>query len=193
MSEMTIDAVLARLHVLEAKEEVRQVIGRLCRAQDRMDIEAIAACYHPDGYDDHLTFKGSGREFAQWFVDVTAPPFEEVMHFVGPSVVEVDGDVAQASTQCVAHHLARAENASANPLTRLYRADCIMGLRYLDRFERRNGEWLIAHRRCVFDWMYNNPFEGSIHMLPGDEIVWGRRDQKDIGYAPVGPSPIAHG
>ena len=186
-----IETLAARLESLEAKEEIRQVIGRLCRAQDRMDIEAIAACYHPDGYDDHLTFKGSGRAFAEWFVGVTAPSFEEVMHFTGPSVVDVEGDVAQASTQCVAHHLSRAGEATGNPLTRLYRAECIMGLRYLDRFERRAGRWLIAHRRCVFDWMYNNPFEGSIHMLEGENIIWGRRDQADLGYAPVGPSPIA--
>lgn len=191
MEDNAIAALAARLDRLESMEAVRQVIGRLCRAQDRMDVEAIAACYHPDGYDDHLTFKGSGREFAEWFVAVTAPPFEEVMHFVGPSVVEVDGDVAQANTQLVAHHLARAGDASGNPLTGLYRADCVMGLRYLDRFERRDGKWLIAHRRCVFDWMYNNPFEGSIHMLPGDDIIWGRRDRDDLGYAPVGPSPIA--
>jgi hypothetical protein len=26
-----------------------------------------------------------------------------------------------------------------------------------DRFERRNGEWKIAHRRTVFDWNRDTP------------------------------------
>jgi len=31
------------------------------------------------------------------------------------------------------------------------------GARYLDRFERRNGEWRISHRHLVFDWSQTRP------------------------------------
>jgi len=179
-----------RIEAIEAKDEIARVIGRLCRAQDRMDIDAISACYHPDGYDDHLSFKGSGREFAEWFVAGAGGGFEEVMHFTGPAVIEVEGDVAQANTQCVAHHISRLPEGPANPMSKGWRSDCVMGLRYLDRFERRGGKWLIAHRRCVFDWMYNVPFEGTIRMLEGEEIIWGRRDRSDLSYAKVGVSPL---
>ena len=32
--------------------------------------------------------------------------------------------------------------------------DMAMGLRYVDRFERRDGEWRITKRICAFDWAY---------------------------------------
>lgn len=191
MRDANLDELLRRVEKIESKEAIGQVIARLCRAQDRMDIEAIAACYHPDGFDDHLSFKGSGREFAEWFVSGTGGVFEEVMHFTGPAVIEVDGDVAQANTQCVAHHISRLAEGVYSALSRGWRSDCVMGLRYIDRFERRDGQWLIAHRRCVFDWMYNVPFEGTIRMLEGDDIIWGRRDRDDLSYAVVGLSPLS--
>ena len=35
--------------------------------------------------------------------------------------------------------------------------DTYTGGRLHDRFERRNGEWKIAHRRTVFDWNRDTP------------------------------------
>ena len=191
MSQATIEALAARLDALEAQQEIQRVVGRLCRAQDRLDIDAITDCYHLDGYDDHPPFKGSAREFAEWFVGACRDAFEETLHFVGPSVVEVSGDVAQVNTECVAHHLSRAPAVPVFPGDRLYRTDWVFALRYLDRFERRDGKWLIAHRKCVYDWMYHSPFEGSLRMLAEPSVVWGRRDRDDPAYAPVPPSPLA--
>ncbi|HKX78454.1 MAG TPA: nuclear transport factor 2 family protein [Novosphingobium sp.] len=191
MTASTLEDLAARIDRLESRAEIENVIGRLARAQDRMDIEAIGACYHrPDGFDDHLVFKGSGDAFARWFVEVCAP-LEETLHFVGPSVVEVDGDVAQAQTECVAHHFARLPAPSGSPAERPLRSDWIMGLRYLDRLERRGGKWLIAHRKCIYDWTYHSGFEGALRTLDDPNIVWGRRDREDGSYFPVGPSPLA--
>ncbi|HKS70760.1 MAG TPA: nuclear transport factor 2 family protein [Ktedonobacterales bacterium] len=192
MGEATIEALSARLDVLEARQEIQQVVGRLCRAMDRMDIEAIESCYHAlDGFDDHVVFKGGAREFARWFVELSSDRYEETLHCVSPSLVEVDGDVAQVNTACMAHHLLKAPTTPIEPGGRLYRSDWIIGLRYLDRFERREGRWLIAHRKCVFDWMYHSPFEGALRLLPEPNVVWGRRDRDDASYAPVPPSPWA--
>jgi hypothetical protein len=51
---------------LLAREEITDVIKRLARGTDRLDEEAMASCYHPDGFDDHNSFRGSGTEFAKW-------------------------------------------------------------------------------------------------------------------------------
>lgn len=35
--------------------------------------------------------------------------------------------------------------------------DMIAGLRYVDRFERRGGDWRIARRVCAFEWRRTDP------------------------------------
>src|SRR5579871_3410173 len=140
MAALTIDDLLAR-------EEITDVVKRLARATDRLDEELMASCYHADGFDDHNAFRGTGREFARWVI-TALPHFTATMHFVGPPLIRVDGDVARADTYCVAHHL-RTDS------------DMVLGLRYLDRFERRAGAWLIAKRVCAFDWTYTVAIDAS--------------------------------
>jgi hypothetical protein len=43
------------------------------------------------------------------------------------------------------------------PLRSTYSCDLVAGLRYVDRFEHRNGEWRIAKRVCVFEWRRTDP------------------------------------
>jgi len=159
------------LDVLLAREEITDVIKRLARATDRLDEEAMAGCYHPDGFDDHNAFRGSGREFARWVMGALAH-FTATMHFIGPPYVVVDGESAHADTYCVAHHLRAAD-------------DLIIGLRYVDRFARRAGTWLIAKRVCAFDWTYTVPVDQATRWQFADDFTVGVRDRTDITYRGV--------
>jgi hypothetical protein len=178
MTGVTVDDLLAR-------QEIENVIGRLCRAQDRLDRQEIISCYHSDAIDDHVMFRGSPVEFADWFVTECHRRFQETMHFVAPSLIEVDGDVAQSNTQVLAHHLLRAPEPPLEPGTRVPRSDFTMGLRYLDRFERRDGRWLIAVRKCVNDWAYHSLFEGPINGWHEEGMTAGARDRTDPSYSKV--------
>ena len=44
------------------------------------------------------------------------------------------------------------------------------GGRYIDRFEKRNGEWKIALRRLVMDWR-----------IEADATVWAKRSTQTVG------------
>ena len=112
----------------------------LARGTDRLDRELMASCYHPDGTDDHNVFRGTGTAFAQWVVD-TLPHFQATMHFIGPPRIRNDGDRAKVDTYCVAHHVSKPDGEGLQ-------TDMVLGLRYVDRFERppRWG-WPVAHRR----------------------------------------------
>ena len=165
---VTIDDLLAR-------EEITDVIKRLARATDRMDTEVIAACYHPDSFDDHCWFRGTGTEFAAW-VGTTMTRWNATMHFIGsPHFRAMDGDVAQVDTYCIAHHIARSGKQA--PMK-----DMVLGLRYVDRFERRAGVWLIAKRVCVFDFSYTVPFDPARSFQYEPEAVFGARDRTDLTY-----------
>ena len=55
--------------------------------------------------------------------------------------------------------------------------------RYLDRFEQRNGVWLIVRRKLAVDWMYRYPAEGWFDDHP--DASGGLRDGNDSSLLPV--------
>jgi len=156
---------------LIAREEIGDVIRRLARGTDRLDEELMASCYHSDGFDDHNAFRGTGTEFARWVV-TALPHFVTTMHFVGQPLIRLEGETAHADTYCVAHHLTDT-------------SDMILGLRYVDRFERRDGVWLIAKRVCAFDWTYTVPIDAATRWPFADDFTVGARDRSDVTYRGV--------
>ena len=159
---------------LLAREEIGDVIKRLARGTDRLDAELIESCYHADGFDDHNVFRGSGADFAKWVLD-TLDVFDATMHFVGSPYIRLDGDIAQVDTYCVAHHIGKPDDDGAA-------TDMILGLRYVDRFEKRGGTWLIAKRVCSFDWVYRVPFSAADRSWFAEDFTVGARDRSDITY-----------
>ncbi len=167
MAALTVDDLLAR-------EEITDVVKALARGTDRLDRELMASCYHPDGTDDHNVFRGTGTAFAQWVVD-TLPHFQATMHFIGPPRIRNEGSVAKVDTYCIAHHVSKPDADGQQ-------TDMVLGLRYVDRFERRDGTWLIAARVCAFDWSVTVEFDPARGF--GFEAGWtvGARDTTDITY-----------
>jgi hypothetical protein len=174
------------LDALLDKRAIHEVVMQLARGTDRLDAELIRSCYHPDGFDDHNSFRGSPAEFADWVLHVLAH-FAMTMHFLGSSLSDLDPPAqpgapctaARSETYCVAHHIFRPEDAGGE-------RDLVIGLRYVDRFERRPdahgalGPWLIAHRVCAFDWTYTVPVTDKWAF--GEHFTVGTRDRTDITY-----------
>ena len=174
MAERPAPAAPLGIADLLAREEIGDVVKALARGTDRLDEELIASCYHPDGTDDHNVFLGTGTEFARWVVE-TLPHFEVTMHFVGaPRIRRVRG-MADVDTYCVAHHISRPDDAGRQ-------TDMLLGLRYVDRFERRAGRWLIAARVCAFDWSYTVEFDHASRFAFEPSWTLGVRDRTDITY-----------
>jgi hypothetical protein len=163
---------------LESREEIRDVLVRLARGTDRRDPELIRSCYHADGFDDHGAFRGSPEAFAAWVPEILAP-FAATMHVLGNVSIDQRGDIAFVETYGTAHHVFPADDPGGA-------RDGIMGLRYVDRFERRDGgPWRIARRVCVWDYAY--AVRDERWSLP-PEYVPGRNDRDDPSYD-RSPSP----
>jgi hypothetical protein len=74
--------------------------------------------------------------------------FSATTHFIGNLLVEIDPgnpDLALSEAYALAFHRIPATGDEPE-------RDYVVGLRYLDRFERRAGRWAIAARRCALDW-----------------------------------------
>ncbi|MGE0386823.1 MAG: nuclear transport factor 2 family protein [Gammaproteobacteria bacterium] len=131
------------------EHQIRKVIYRYCRGIDRRDFDLVRGCYHPGATDDHANYKGDVDGFIA-YVQKELPRFEQTMHTVANVLIEVDGDVAWSEAYTLAYHRLPASRSKPQ-------RDYSVGLRYVDRFERRDGRWAIADRKCVFSWSRLDP------------------------------------
>ena len=126
---------------LRDRERIKDCIYRYCRGADRLDREVMLSAYHPDAIDEHGKFVGTAAEFVDWALAQHIDAHLSTQHFVGNHLCEIDGDVAHAET----YFMFVAMNKRGKIMQ-------MNGGRYIDRFERRNGNWAIAYRICLRDW-----------------------------------------
>ena len=125
----------------------RAILRRLtdyCRGVDRCDAALVASVYHPDGTDDHGSFKGLGVDFAVYVTTRLAERYEATMHTIANVIIDFNSPDS-ADVEC---HVCARQRRIDGDQTVLE----TFGGRYLDRFERRDGEWRIAHRTVVHEW-----------------------------------------
>lgn len=141
-STRRLDAMQRQLDLLLAKEQIRDVLYRYARGVDRKDVELLKSCYHSDSIDAHWSFIGNGLEFAEEILEPhqmgQVPVFK---HFITNILIELDGERAF----CESSYLF----SQTIGLTRNRQAALTSEGRYLDVFERRDGEWRILHRLLV--------------------------------------------
>lgn len=159
------------LNRLIDEAEIKALHIRYCRGVDRLDWDLVRSCYHPDGTDDHGSYKGGIEGFIAW-ASVGLLRFESTTHFTGNQLVEVTGDVAWAEHYAVVFHRRAADGDEPA-------ADLIANVRYVDRVERRDGVWRIAERIVLADSNRIEPVKG---LWLGDGFPPSRRDRTDPSY-----------
>jgi len=152
------DKTQTALKVLLDKQEIHETLMRYCRGIDRCDEELLRSVYHPDAVDNHGQFNGKAADFIPWALKGLQRD-ASTMHFVGNELIEPQGDTAWSESYLIAVHRRREKDGSLVDLT--------FGARYVDRFERRQGSWKIAHRQVVFDWSRIDPVERSFSVEIG--------------------------
>ena len=144
---------LTGLRQLLHRSAIVDVLHRYCRAVDRLDPALLATCYHPDGTDDHGIFEGSAADYVTWVMAYVGQ-WHSTHHDISNPMIELDDD---DHAVCESHwtgwyRLPAGAEGGDNEVV-----DLVSCGRYLDRFERRGGEWRIAHRVCVSDWSHAYP------------------------------------
>jgi hypothetical protein len=154
-----------------AEAAIKDVHIRYCRANDRRDAELMRSCFHPDAVIDlHEPFDVEGfialgqQMLSQYTV---------TWHNTGNQLVEVDGDAAWAEHYTISAHRLPASEAGPE-------RDFIAYGRYIDRMERRDGDWRIARRQMLLDYTRFDPVSPDLPALGGQS---GTRDRSDPSYA----------
>lgn len=158
------------LQRLVDESAIRRLLARYSRAIDRRDYELLRTCYHHDAIDEHGHYDGDVDGFVEFLESRPPAPFEA--HFLGNTLIDLDGDRADAETYCLA--LRRFPDEAGE------QRDRFQHVRYHDRLEKRDGEWRIAHRIVSYG-------HGRIDAVAeatefGEACVRDHRDRTDVVY-----------
>ena len=143
-----------RMHRIADRMDINDCLCRYARGVDRGDLALVRAAYHPDAYDDHVEYKGDVDGLIAW-LQARFANVDNSVHFLGNSLVEFAGeDSAFVETYFASRRLRPAtpsESPKLAPDDRICRQS--WG-RYLDHFERREGEWRVARRVVVMEAVF---------------------------------------
>lgn len=156
------------------EQEIRRVVARYARAVDRCDEELMLGVFHPDAVDDHGTFRLPAREAVTRILEATRRSIRSQHHMTHTLIEAVDADTAIVETYALCCLVERRADHEAGQQLRT------LGLRYLDRMERRSGRWAIATRQVVHDWSTIAPI--TTEWASAQRLPQGARDRADPVY-----------
>ena len=136
---------LADVREMIARQKIADVLARYARGIDRCDIETLRSVFWPEAMADY----GSGAQVAMAWAETTLAALKGMLrtqHAISNLLIEIQGARARAETYCQAYH--ELDGAGG-------RREMVVGGRYLDDLEQRDGEWRILRRTYVMDWNRN--------------------------------------
>jgi hypothetical protein len=171
--EASLDALQQDVRYLMDRTAILDCISRHARGCDRHDIDLIAAAYHGDGVDEHGYEMNQGPQYGAWANATHAETSRVHVHNITTHTCEIDGQTAHAESYVIVV-LIGTESRTAQFITG----------RYIDRLERRDGEWRIAVRRSTVEGM----FIADARVLQSEFFTQkgylvGTRDRTDLSYA----------
>jgi len=173
---MSVDEELQQLRrdvqYLKDRQAILDCIARHARGHDRHDVGLLTSAYHEDGVDEHGFAINPGPKYAQWANAIHAAGSKLHTHNITTHLCDIDGDVAHCESYVLVALLNNDEKSAR-----------IISGRYIDRLERRDGEWKIALRRSTVDVLISG--DASILQAPlftQQGYTRARRDEHDVSY-----------
>ena len=128
------------LQEISDRLEVQDLMIRYARSIDTQDYELLDSCFIPDAHVDYTQSggtKGPYPEVRAWLEKALAP-FATMMHFIGNTTIEFDGDKASSRTYVIN------PMGFPNPDGTLHMFT--VGAHYVDKLVRTDQGWRIAER-----------------------------------------------
>lgn len=160
----------AALRTLQDRQAILDCIQRECRARDRQDAAQITSCWWEDGVDEHGSVITRVPDYAARANMGHAMTFNMTSHNITNHICEIDGDTAHCESYVIGGLFWQDDKTTTMAFGR-----------YLDRLERRGGEWRLHTRKCTIEmtanadatWVYSKNVKGFLK---------ARWDGKDPSY-----------
>lgn len=152
-------AALHDLRGVKDRQDILDCIQRESRARDRQDVAQIEACWWPEGIDEHGPVITSAPDYARRANMGHGANFHMTSHNITNHLCEITGDTAH----CESYVIGGLFWLDGKTTT-------IAFGRYLDRLERRDGEWRMLVRKCTIEmtadadasWVYSKAIKGFL-------------------------------
>lgn len=165
-----IEAKIARLI---DRQDILDCLTRFCRGTDRFDRDLFLSAFHDDATIAAGPFVGGPVALWDWAIPMHDAGQIATHHNMLNFTCDIDGDTAHTE----AHYIFVGRN----------RDDSVWmaGGRYIDRLERRDGDWRIALRTNIIEWSLLPPAMPLPFAEVEDLYANGApaRDRSDPSYA----------
>lgn len=131
---------LARLEEMLERQDILDCQLRFARGMDRFDRELFLSAFHDDAVIAAGEYVGGPKELYDWAIGLHEQGQSGTMHNILNHNCDIDGDTAHTETY---YQFVGRNRDDTN---------WVAGGRYVDRLERRNGEWKIAMRTNEVEW-----------------------------------------
>ncbi len=169
---------MSDLQTLLDRQAIHDCLLRFCRGMDRFDRDLYLSAFHADAEIAAGPYVGDAAGCWIWAMPMHRDGQVLTHHALLNHHVEIDGDTAHS--ECYYQFVARNhpwEEGGAETVM-------LAGGRYIDRLEKRGGEWKIALRTNVIEWSCLQPsLPPPFGDVPGigDNGV-SARDKSDPSY-----------
>jgi hypothetical protein len=183
------------LQRLADRVAIQDCVHRYARGIDRRDWDFLASAFHPDATIHQGDFSGTIEEMLV-NVAIRHAAIEQSAHLLTNVLIEFDntnGAVVET------YYLAYLRNDALPAIVRTAllgdgapesgKIDMRSLGRYIDRFERRDGQWRIAKRICIAETLSGtavpegNPLSANWAMASRDpdDALWAMRAEVGLG------------
>jgi len=122
------------------KQALYENMALYCRGQDRKQLDLMKSTFWSEATDNHGVFNGSAHEFCEWSYENHKTTQHRAQHYITNVLVDLDGDRARRETAFIYVMVKPGDQKNM-----------VMGGRYRDLCERRDGSWKVLRRVVVFD------------------------------------------
>lgn len=172
MSEDRLAQLEKQLQYLLDRQAILDCVTRNSRGNDRFDAELVTSSYHADAFHELGHRRIPGPEYGDHANHAHAEICEISLHNVTMQSCDIDGDVAHAESYVIGLFADKGAEMSR-----------VLAGRYIDRLEKRDGEWRIALRRATMEVVMEGKAITPAGTNPiGSGYLKGNRDRTDPSY-----------
>jgi hypothetical protein len=143
------------------KLEIIEVVQNWALWRDAGDWERFRTVWHDDGWMTATWFQGPAEEF----IKVSKAGFDKgvsILHFLGGSSVDLEGERAIAQTKMTINQRGSCEGETV---------DVVCTGRFYDFFEKRAGRWGIVRRQPIYEKDRMDPVDPSARIKLDPDLL----------------------
>ena len=129
-----------RLQTMLERQDIYDCLVRFSRGMDRFDRDLFLSAFHSDAILSAGEYVAGPAEIYDWASELHEQGQVATQHSLFNHTCEIDGDTAHSE---IYYQFVGRNRDDSN---------WVAGGRYIDRLERRQGQWKIAYRTNVIEW-----------------------------------------